>query len=233
MSRASTPVRGILRTAESKAEQRTSSTSLLVSSKHAFETSTPKWHRRESVGGTSALECLSSPRRVTFSPYVPNPRPKLSKVAKAPVLRESALEGDATDASEKEVVKQLRRLRMRYAIAKRKSLATRIRHRLVSLWTGDLPVKLPPETTIPTVSSTPTLPDLWAIDRAYIERQNRLMTARLHARHTPFRVPVESKKIKLKYQGAFDALVAPVNIHTIDAADVLLADELPGVRRRR
>ncbi|RHY86194.1 hypothetical protein DYB37_011267 [Aphanomyces astaci] len=239
MSQANTSVRSILRTAESKAAPRTSSSAELTPSKDECHTpaSISKWRRREIVGPTTPITgvTLCSPRRVTFSPYVPIPRPKPSKPTTKPELSGSTiLEDDESNVAEKEAVKRLRRLRMRYALAKRESLATRLRRRLVSLWTGVLPSLLSPETSIPIATTATTGPvlDLWAIDQAYIERQNRLMATRLHARRAPApTASVHSTPISLQFKGAFDALVAPADVD--DSAAIVLANELPGVRRRR
>ncbi|KAF0694931.1 Aste57867_14210 [Aphanomyces stellatus] len=246
MSQANTPVRGILRTSDSKASRRTSSPAVLSPAKDDAHTPLSSKRRRESTGAGSAAakpslatSDLYSPRRVTFSPYVPTLQRKSSKPS-LPAPKKLAT-GDvlAVDdpAVAKETIWRMRRMRMRYAFARRESLTTRVQKRLVSMWMRFWSTA-PSEASVRIPDAASTLPDLWAIDQAYIARQNRLMDDLLHdirrGSGGSIATSVEHEaRVSLRYTGSFDAFLD--GLRPRQAADdqemVALALELPGLRR--
>ncbi|CAK4069799.1 unnamed protein product [Aphanomyces euteiches] len=242
MSQAKTPpVRGILRTSDAKDRR-----AIASPSKDASNDAHLKSPTINRTGGfasaamvVSPLVDLNSPRRVRFSPYEPT---RQKKTGRSP--RKSSVEmlkgrgvapGPIVD---KDALWKVRRMRMRYALARRESFGTRLRKNIVGLWKS-LWSSTPQKAPLP-----PILPDLCAIDQDYVDKQNRLMTERLRQGNAiggPRELQydeVRPARIIMQFKGAFDALMHSTHEDATaeDAADpdeILLANELPGIRRHR
>ncbi|EQC38436.1 hypothetical protein SDRG_04145 [Saprolegnia diclina VS20] len=232
------PVRSILRTSKARVDTSVKKSAMKSPAKRRRgpEGPTPTKPGKAKLHTMDFLDGITSPRRVTFSPFVARTpkRPKVDVSTDDEDTDEDADEAAAT-------VRKQRRMRMRFQHVRRQPLHVRLTKWVRGWWSGkryepffsaDDEAPAPPP-------YTPVL-DFTSDDRAYNEQFDRRVeeaaqrdNVALSNDVSPDDTPLE---LALPCDGAFDQLADAVRPHVVAPAPISatltkLCDDLPGVRR--